>query len=278
MLVYVVLQRDTAAAPCNKTVYGLLLPSANGNWEEVEVRLSMLEGGGWGLYPRNSPRLDWNDLKIPVLLPYLGLETVVQDAHMLKLLVRVLQGNFVLTQADEVSRANGDTPYVRDGLCAVPEGALLRKAGARAERLAGSTELLQVAHPSAANAFRRGVQTVDAGRAECCYLISEDAQRVLGLVGEPTTWCGAQKGGGAWGRERVEVEVGGWSWVGAVSTCSGRWRECAAHHLMRSESLGVSTQSLCGLAAPTAVANAPPRCRRRRARASVAAPTAARRA
>jgi len=36
------------------------------------------------------------------------------------------------------------------------------------------------AHPE----LRPLVQTVDAGLAECCYLISDDVQRVLGLVGE----------------------------------------------------------------------------------------------
>ena len=181
MLVYVVLQRDTSAEP-NPTVYALLLPSVDGVWDELSVRKSHLEGGGWGVYPRNTFRLDWNSLSIPVLFPYLGLETVVQDVHMLKLLLRVLHGNFVAVSAGEVSNANGHTRYVRDGLCAIPENAVKNR-GAPVERLSPETELLQVAHPSAANAFRRGVQTVDAGRAECCYLVSKDVQHVLGLVG-----------------------------------------------------------------------------------------------
>jgi len=157
MLVYVVLTRDQDIEP-NQTVHALLLPSASGEWDELSVRPSEVVGGGWGVYPRDSARLDWSALGTPVLFPYLGLETVVQDAHMLKLLVRVLQGNFVPVSAGEVSRANGGARYARDGLCAVPESALVTKRGGAVERLPAAVELLQVAHPSAANAFRRGVQ------------------------------------------------------------------------------------------------------------------------
>lgn len=180
MLVYVVLQREQGVAP-NPTVHALLLPSTDGEWAELSVRPSTVEGCGWGVYPRSTARLDWSALCTPVLLPYLGLETVVQDAHMLKLLLRVLQGNFVPVTAGEVSSANGGVGYVRDGLCALPETALLSR---KHDRLPAEAELLQVAHPSTANAFRRGLQTVDAGRGECCYLISTDVQRVLGLVGD----------------------------------------------------------------------------------------------
>ncbi|EOD13134.1 hypothetical protein EMIHUDRAFT_452034 [Emiliania huxleyi CCMP1516] len=117
MLVYVVLQRDAAVAP-NGTVHALLLPSADGEWEELSVGPSQFAGAGFGVFPRSTARLDWGALETPVLMPYLGLETVVQDAHLLKLLLRVLQGNFVPLTAGEVAAAGGGQ-LVADGLCAV---------------------------------------------------------------------------------------------------------------------------------------------------------------
>lgn len=110
MLVYVVLQRDAAVAP-NGTVHALLLPSADGEWEELSVGPSQFAGAGFGVFPRSTARLDWGALETPVLMPYLGLETVVQDAHLLKLLLRVLQGNFVpLTVSARFARRQHRAP------------------------------------------------------------------------------------------------------------------------------------------------------------------------
>jgi len=183
MLVYVVLQRDAAVAP-NGTVHALLLPSADGEWEELSVGPSQFAGAGFGVFPRSTARLDWGALETPVLMPYLGLETVVQDAHLLKLLLRVLQGNFVPLTAGEVAAAGGGQ-LVADGLCAVPPAAFGgRRRGAPPPPLAPGTELLQVAHTCAANAFKGKVQSLSAGRGEVCYLLSEEVQGVLGLGGE----------------------------------------------------------------------------------------------
>ena len=64
MRVYVTLQ-PAQNKPAGKTVYALLLPDG-GNWGEVVVKPSALEG--FGVYPQRSDLVDWADLKVPVLL------------------------------------------------------------------------------------------------------------------------------------------------------------------------------------------------------------------
>ena len=49
-----------SATPSSR-VYALLLPSADkSRWQELEVRRSPL--GGYGLFPKKSPHLDWPSL------------------------------------------------------------------------------------------------------------------------------------------------------------------------------------------------------------------------
>ena len=92
---YVSLQGELGKPPC-PTVYALVLPHASrrSDWGEVAVVPSEVDGGGFGVVPRKSKELDWANLATPVLLPYWGLESVVEDAHTLKLVLAVLRGDF----------------------------------------------------------------------------------------------------------------------------------------------------------------------------------------
>ena len=51
--------------------------------------------------------IDWRNLDMPVLLPYLGVETVVNDDHSRKVLLEALRGNFEEVSVAEVEAANG---------------------------------------------------------------------------------------------------------------------------------------------------------------------------
>lgn len=92
-------------------VYALLLPSAeDATWEELSVLRSTL--GGFGVYPRHCPKAIWNDATTtPILLPYLGVETVVQDALSRRLFIAVLRGNFELVTVGEVAAAGDGQAY-----------------------------------------------------------------------------------------------------------------------------------------------------------------------
>ena len=79
--------------------------------------------------------------------PYLGAETVVQDAHLLKLLITVLKGDFAIVTAGELAKRFPDKNYVRDGLCAIANPSCKKLSSA--EPLSADTELLQVGSRSA---------------------------------------------------------------------------------------------------------------------------------
>lgn len=64
MRIYVTLQ-PAPDKPCGKTVYALLLPDG-GEWGEVDVRKSAIEG--FGVFPRNTQLLKWSALDTPVLM------------------------------------------------------------------------------------------------------------------------------------------------------------------------------------------------------------------
>ena len=102
-------------------IYALLLPSATScEWDEICIQRSTL--GGQGVFPSDAGQIDWCDVgATPVLMPYLGADTVVHDAHTLRSLVEVLQGSFECVTVGEL-RAKGGTrqPHVADGLFAVP--------------------------------------------------------------------------------------------------------------------------------------------------------------
>lgn len=178
MLVYVALQPELHQSGSSQRVYALIIPDVNNDWGEVVVDKSPL--AGWGVFPQNSALLDWSDVSTPVLLPYLGAETVVHDVHLQKCLLIVLHGDFELVTVQDVCRMNRSSGALyRDGLCAVPLPNA--RGGEMRERLSPETQLLQVAHPGATNSFKGGVQSVDAGNHEVCYLIARDVQIALNL-------------------------------------------------------------------------------------------------
>ena len=163
-------------------VYALLLPSAEDSaWAELDVRPSFL--GGFGAFPgRNAPC--WADsASVPVLLPYLGCETVTKDAHTLRTLLAVLKGHFERVTLGEVQAHNGsDQAYVADGLFAVPRTS---KLSASSLPLSPETKLLQVAaFADEHGGYRRG--SSGGGSASACYLLAEDVRTALHLSSPQT--------------------------------------------------------------------------------------------
>ena len=133
-------------------IYALLLPSATScEWDEISIQRSTL--GGEGVFPSDAGHIDWCDVgATPVLMPYLGADTVVHDAHTLRSLVEVLQGSFQCVTVGEL-RAKGGTrqPHVADGLFAVPPSVRRQERAlrpvndrGRKEAAAPTTKLLQV--------------------------------------------------------------------------------------------------------------------------------------
>ena len=174
----------------NARIYCLLLPDAKtGEWDEVVVRASRTPGAGFGVYPRaasgRAGGIAWADLRHPVVLPYLGSETVVKDQHSLKVLLAVLRGDFERLSTGEAMAATGGQAYVADGLFAVKQcdARASKSSGGPRQPLPASVELLQVAHPEAANRFQNGVQTLDRGRSSVCYLVASEVRTALHLAG-----------------------------------------------------------------------------------------------
>lgn len=64
MIIYVTMQPHLDSKP-GSTVYALVLPY-RGKWEEVEALPSPLEG--FGVFPRNTERVDWSNLTMPLLM------------------------------------------------------------------------------------------------------------------------------------------------------------------------------------------------------------------
>ena len=150
-------------------VYALLLPShADDTWAELDVRPSRL--GGYGVFPaRRKSGVNWHDVShIPVLLPYLGVESVTKDAHSLRTLLEVLKGHFECCTVAELEATHGGQ-YVRDGLFAIPH----RGSGGDGAILSSSTELLQVSHAPS-----------NGGTADVCYLLADDVRVALHLGGK----------------------------------------------------------------------------------------------
>lgn len=174
MRVFVALQpaRDK---PVGKTVYAMLLP-CKGDWQDISVRPSSVEG--FGVFP-NSGRLPWSALDVPVLIPYLGVESVVEDQQLLNLLLQVLRGEFETLNAEELFEASSQR-YVQDGLCAVP--LTESKSGRATKPLQPQTELLQVAMRD--NKRKTGVREICGGNTSVCYLVSSDVRDLLQLSGK----------------------------------------------------------------------------------------------
>ena len=89
-LAYVTIAPSLDAPSPSTRVYALLLPTASDEWPELSIRHSSL--GGFGVWParKSTSGLNWPALTTPVVLPYLGAETVTKDAHSLKALMAAL--------------------------------------------------------------------------------------------------------------------------------------------------------------------------------------------
>ena len=167
---YVTLQPSISQPP-GKTVYALLL-ALDGKWDEVSVsKASVCDG--YGVFPRGKAA-GWDQLPVPVLMPYLGVETVAQDHTSLRLLLAVLRGEFERLTLAELAKGSGRR-YVRDGLCAVALDELearspgRKKTNADAVPLPPETALLQVAYSEGGAA------------GNVCYLLSDDVRELLNL-------------------------------------------------------------------------------------------------
>ena len=160
---YVTLAPSLDAPSPSTRVHALLLPNAADEWPELTIAYSPLDGG-FGLKPGRRPKsaINWAALTTPVLMPYLGAETVTKDAHAQRQLLEVLKGNFERLTLRQLSAASGGGKFVADGLFAVPAAP-----SSRAPALADSTSLLQV-------------NSADGG---ACYLLAEDAKQALHLHG-----------------------------------------------------------------------------------------------
>ena len=176
VVAYVALQPSLTATSAKSRVYALLLPDpVTGEWDELVVRPSKIDKGGFGVFPRERKgAVRWSKLEQPVLLPYLGHETVVKDAHTQRMLLSVLRGEFQCLTVHELC-STSETEYVVDGLFAVPRRSTAAT-WARAP-LDPSTELLQVRF-----AASRG--DLEPGRSSACYLLSDDVRSALNLSGE----------------------------------------------------------------------------------------------
>jgi hypothetical protein len=158
----------------DRTVYQLIIPrrdhaTSTWRWDELDVRPSGVHG--LGVYPRACDALDWSNLRMPVLLPYLGLESVVEDLHLHKCLLAILHGEFVSLTVREVRARHGGT-YARNGICAVRIGAA---AAAPAQR--------RPAHREALGDDERLLQVLDSSTSSggAVYLLEADARQLLHL-------------------------------------------------------------------------------------------------
>mmetsp|Transcript_20006 Transcript_20006/g.46164 ORF Transcript_20006/g.46164 Transcript_20006/m.46164 type:complete len:445 (-) Transcript_20006:353-1687(-) len=176
MLVYVTLHRHADSAPGQ--LYALVLP-LHGEWLEVSVQPSKVDAAGYGVFPAPRGLLNWSTLDMPVLLPYLGLETVVQDAHSLKVLLRILRGEFECTTVGELKATTGLT-YMADGLYVLPTSSLSPKQRLRAQLLGAETQVLQVADGRMGSGGDQQ-RVSGGGRSLACYVLRSEAQAVLNL-------------------------------------------------------------------------------------------------
>jgi len=150
-------------------VYALLLPSAEhipssegATWSELSVQRSGLSG--LGVFPGHAAI--WNDVgETPILLPYFGAETVVNDALSLRLFMAVLKGHFVRVTVGQVVAASRVGLTQARGHFAVPISSEHEQA------LPLEKMLLQVAASQSGSA------------SAVHYLLAEETRTLLNLVG-----------------------------------------------------------------------------------------------
>ena len=174
VVAYVRLQpRPAGRARVRPRVHALLLPDAElpHAWRELEVRSSALHGSG--IFPARSSSaggdsfVDWATVgPVPIVLPYFGFETVVDDRHTVDMLVKVLKGDFQLVTVSEVQTKHGLQALVADGLFAVRKDAV-----GQGSKLPSNVELLQMRWSSTSS-------------SSCCYMLADDVRVALNLTGE----------------------------------------------------------------------------------------------
>ena len=148
------------------------------DWPELRVGSSFIQG--FGLFPRRSSDFSWRDLRRPVALPYLGMETEVESSVQARVLRTVLCGGF-----DVVPRGVLHTPeghvWVQDGLYVTCITKDEHKAmGPDGPPLVDNPDeqLLQVPiEPE----MSRAVSYVEEGDEQVCYLLKEEARQLLHL-------------------------------------------------------------------------------------------------
>ena len=142
VMVFAFVRLRASATSHASRIHALLLPDADdaSKWMELSVRPSKIHG--LGVFPAHTTALDWCDTQsIPVLLPCIGLESVVSDAHSLKCCIAVLKGDFEEIRLQNVLELGGAQQWVADGIFAIPNHASQRKASVA---LPPETRLLQV--------------------------------------------------------------------------------------------------------------------------------------
>ncbi|KAL1514681.1 hypothetical protein AB1Y20_003769 [Prymnesium parvum] len=148
------------------------------DWSELRVGSSTIQG--FGLFPRANSSFNWEKLDRPAVMPYLGKETEVESHTQARVLRSVLCGNFDVVLRKELFKSEGHE-WVQDGLYVVQM--------ARSEIAVldpplpvisdGDTQLLQVVvEPDFGS---RGVFSIDQGDEMVCYMLAEEARRLLHL-------------------------------------------------------------------------------------------------
>ena len=125
---------DSASNAASVAEFLLPAPDDGSKWDSLGATKSSIEG--MGVVPR-GPR--WSVLNRTRLLPYLGLETVVEDEQTAQCFVKVLQGKFEQLNVAALQAAIGGA-WMRDGPGYCVPLIADRKA------LPSHTELLQVTY------------------------------------------------------------------------------------------------------------------------------------
>lgn len=149
-------------------------------WEWPEVRVGTSSIQGFGLFPQSSPDLDWSELRRPIAMPYLGMETEVESGAQARVLRTVLCGGFDIVKRGELTTPSGHD-WVEDGLYVTLMSKKDRRALSDPPPIVSNPEevLLQVAVEPEFNA--RAVSYINVDDEQVCYLKKEVTRSLLHL-------------------------------------------------------------------------------------------------
>jgi len=119
---------------------------------------------GFGVVPKAGGAVDWALLRAPMIVPYLGMETVVGDAALRECLLSILCGQFIRCFVGDLQRTTRCS-FLEQGYYAVPIESL-RSSNVQPE-LPADTEVLQVSCASGS-----------------CYLLAKQVQALLNIDGK----------------------------------------------------------------------------------------------